>query len=438
MIQLRRSSSSLRLGGALAAIVFAWSGLALRAWAADSNSVQKYDLDLNTAGQKSPEERRDSLQKRILEAEDGETILVQPGVIRGPLLVSKSVVLQGDRTVIDGRGTSQVVRVDAAGVTLRGFTIQASGEDLGGPDACLYLSKKATSAQVLDNVFRKCAFGIWVHETDRARIEGNRVFGAMKGHRSERGNGIHLFNASHLVIRNNHITGGRDGIYVSATEDSLIEGNRLEQGRYGVHYMFSYDNHVRKNNARNNMTGYALMESHNIVVTDNIAAQNKERGILFRDVQYCTIERNRVTGNGEGLFFFSSTENRIVDNEISGNRVGARIWAGTLRNEISKNRFVNNAQQIFYVGSSDLVLGSKSVGNFWSDYLGWDQDGNGEGDRPYRVDSFSTRLTHRFPAANLLLRSPALELLAHLQEDLPLLSVPTVIDKRPLVSKGAP
>ena len=67
---------------------------------------------------------------------------------------------------------------------------------------------------------------------------------------------------------------------------------------------------------------------------------------------------------------------------------------------------------------------------------GDDQDGDGVGDRPYRLDAFSSRTIHKYPAAVLLLRSPALELLAHLEERLPVLKVPTVVDWSPLMRAG--
>jgi nitrous oxidase accessory protein len=102
-----------------------------------------------------------------------------------------------------------------------------------------------------------------------------------------------------------------------------------------------------------------------------------------------------------------------------------------VRNLVSENAFVANAEQVMYVSSEDLIWGDKGPGNYWSDYLGWDQNGDGSGDRPYRVSSFTTHLIHRFPAAALLLQSPALELLSHLSDALPLLRVATVVDRSP-------
>ncbi len=399
-------------------------------------SVAGAGLDAGSAA--SPQVRRADLQKRIAEADDGATLRVEPGLIAGPLNLDKSVTLEGDGVVIDGGGTSRVVVLDAPNIHFRGFTVRNSGTDLAGPDACIYVTKKSRGSVVENNRLDHCAFGIWVHETPELRIENNDVQGSRRGHRSRRGNGIHLYNASELVVRGNHIVGGRDGIYVSVTEDSLIERNRIDHTRYAVHYMFSLRNRLRGNIATHSTTGYALMESKDIEVIGNEASDNKERGILFRDVQYCRIEDNTLENNGEGLFFFSSTENVVRNNLIKDNKVGMRIWAGTLRNDISDNRFVGNETQVLYIGASDLHLGEGGRGNYWSDYLGWDQTGDGIGDRPYRVDSFATRLIQRFPSAALLMRSPSLELLTHLQESLPLLSVPTVIDDRPLIGAEEP
>ena len=69
--------------------------------------------------------------------------------------------------------------------------------------------------------------------------------------------------------------------------------------------------------------------------------------------------------------------------------------------------------------------------------MGWDQNGYGVGERPYRVDSFTNQLIHRFPAAVLLARSPALELLAQMERTMPVLRVPTVVDEHPLVEPEA-
>jgi nitrous oxidase accessory protein len=379
-----------------------------------------------------PQVAQRSLQGLIDEATPGDIIQLRAGAWSGPVTIDKPLTLRGHGATLDGHRRGTALRVDAPNVTIERLTIKNSGDNLDGPDACIYLTKRATRARLSGNTLSNCAFGIWVHQTERAVLDGNRIHGSLKGHRSDRGNGIQLFDASRLVVRNNEVSGGRDGIYVSATDDSRIEGNRMRDTRYGIHYMFSYRNVVARNRAHHNLGGIALMQSREITATDNTSTDNEGHGILFRDAQLCTIRHNRVMRNGNGLFFFSSVDNVIEHNVVAHNEVGAKIWAGSNRNQVANNTFVGNRIQIFYVAAEDLVWGDQRSGNFWSDYLGWDQNADGFGDRPYRVDSFTTRLIHRFPAAALLLRSPALELLTHLEQTVPVLRTPTIVDRQPL------
>jgi nitrous oxidase accessory protein len=136
------------------------------------------------------------------------------------------------------------------------------------------------------------------------------------------------------------------------------------------------------------------------------------------------------------MFFFSSTDNVIENNWILDNEMGMKVWAGTVRNRVKGNVIRGNRVQVFYVGAEDQIWGESGQGNHWGDYLGWDQDGDGVGDRPHRVDSFTTQLLHRYPSAVLLMRSPALEMLSHLADRLPVLRTPTVVDVSPLISEA--
>jgi nitrous oxidase accessory protein len=378
---------------------------------------------------------RGSLQAILDRAAPGDVVVLGPGSYDGPIRIDKALILRGRDAIVDGGGVGTPLVVSAPGARVEGLTVQNSGNDVGGPDACIYIEASATGASVRDSTLRDCAFGIWVHETDGVQIVGNRIWGRKDVRVTDRGNGIHLFNASHLVVRGNEIRDARDGIYVSVTEDSLIEGNLAEHLRFGVHYMYSYDNVLRANVTNHNTLGIALMESRNLVVEDNRAADNRRQGLLFRDVQDSEIRRNRLERNGTGMFFFSSTENVIEDNVVLDNEIGLKIWAGTRRNRMEGNVIRGNREQVFYVGDEDQTWGESGRGNYWGDYLGWDQDGDGVGDRPHRVDSFTAGLLYRYPSAALLLRSPGLETLSHLADRLPMLRTPTVVDRSPMLGE---
>jgi nitrous oxidase accessory protein len=371
-------------------------------------------------------------------AQPGDVIELPAGSWPGHVRLEKAVTLRGLGGVLEGGGVGTVLYIDAPNARVEGLQLANGGADVGAPDACIFITQRATGAVVRDNTISGCTFGIWVNETRGVRILDNRIEGNPQLRVADRGNGIHLFDASELIVSGNRVSRARDGIYVSATEDSLIEGNLLEEQRFGIHYMYSYRNTLRGNTSRDNVVGMALMESHHLIVENNQALRNERDGILFRDVQFSEIQGNRIEENGNGMFFFSSTENSIRDNRIANNDVGLKIWAGTRRNVIEDNQIIGNRQQVFYVGAEDQVWGAEQRGNYWGDYIGWDQDGDGIGDRPHRVDSFKARLTYQFPAAVLLLHSPALEMLSHLSDRLPLLQTPTVVDLAPLLGEVSP
>jgi nitrous oxidase accessory protein len=373
------------------------------------------------------------LAAALASARDGDVVVLPPGRWRGPVRIEHAVTLRGEGGTVDGGGEGSTIVIAAAGARVMDLTVTNSGHDVGRSDACIYLEPGATGAVVSGNELVDCAFGIWVHETHGVEIVENHVVGREDVRPTDRGNGIHLFDASELIVRGNHVEGARDGIYVTATEKSLIADNLLERQRFGVHYMYSHENQLRGNASNDSIIGFALMESDRMVVEGNQALGNTRNGLLFRDVQFSEIRGNRLERNGTGLFFYSSTENVIVDNEVAHNELGIKIWAGTRRNVVEGNRISANRQQVFYVGAEDQLWGGEGRGNHWSDYLGWDQDGDGVGDRPHRIDSFVAQLLHQYPAMVLLLRSPALEMLSHMSDRLSFLSTPTIIDMAPLL-----
>ena len=73
------------------------------------------------------------------------------------------------------------------------------------------------------------------------------------------------------------------------------------------------------------------------------------------------------------------------------------------------------------------------MGNFWSDYLGWDMDSDGIGDVEYEPNDSVDQLLWKFPSAKLLLNSPAVETLRWVQRQFPVLKSPGVVDSHPLM-----
>jgi nitrous oxidase accessory protein len=371
----------------------------------------------------------ENVQATIDLAQPGDTVVLPPGRWQGPVLISKPITFESrGGTLVGSSGTT--LRIASPNVLISGLLLEGSGSDLRGPDACIFVEKKAKGTRIENSQLSLCLFGIWMQGVSDSSVVGNRIGGLPNTRPASKGNGIHLHDCTRVEVDGNTVTEARDGIYVAATEDSVIVGNMVSDQRFGIHYMYSHGNEICGNVANRNSGGLALMESRDLVVNNNQAVGNERHGILFRGTTDSLIDGNIVSENAEGLFFFSSVQNVVTNNVIKDNNIGVRVWAGTVSNDIEGNSFLNNRQQVFYVASLDQTWGS----NYWSDYIGWDHDSDGHGDRVYRNEAFTAQLLYRYPQAVHLLSSPTLEILSHLQSMIPALRIPSVVDPSPLVS----
>lgn len=373
-----------------------------------------------------------SPQEAVARAADGDTVELPAGEWPGPLVLDRPLTLRGPGT-LRSSGVGDTLVLDAPGVVVEGVGVVGSGPSMDAQDSCVRFTQRATAAVLRGSDLSGCLFGVWVDRTAGARIEENTVAGRPDLTDTDRGNGIHTHDAERLVIRGNAVRDVRDGIYVAATEHTLIAENQLSHVRYGIHYMYSYDNEVRGNVTRFDDAGVVLMSSKRLDVHHNVATDNVEHGLLLREINDSRIHHNVAERNLHGMFLYLAVACEIHENVLRHNDVGAKVWGGQERNALWGNAFLANARQVMYAGVVDEVWGTEEHGgNYWSDHLGWDQDDDGLGDRPYRADAATAALLHRFPQAVLLLTSPTLELLRAMEARLPALAVPTVHDPRPL------
>ena len=126
---------------------------------------------------------------------------------------------------------------------------------------------------------------------------------------------------------------------------------------------------------------------------------------MLRSVQDSVVEDNVVAGNQRGFFIYDVEYVTLRRNLVVDNFVGAHLSAGVKNNVVEQNDFIGNREQVRYVGTKDEDWGGK-VGNYWSNYIGWDRDGDGFGDVPYEANDMVDRLSWRHPSMKLLLASP--------------------------------
>lgn len=358
-------------------------------------------------------------------------MLITRGYYTENLKIDKPLQLIGmNRPTISGNMTNHTISVTATDVLIEGFIVRDSGADLGQQNAGIYIHPAAHRAQIRNCDLTYNLFGLWIEKSNDVIVENNIITGKRDLYSSQRGNGIQLYNTEGAKIINNNISFVRDAIYVDVSNHAIFRNNRLHHSRYGTHYMNSYFNLWEGNESYLNRGGLALMEVRNQVVRNNIAWGNSDHGIMLRTIQDAVIENNIVTGNMRGFFIYDAEYIELRNNLVIDNKIGIHLSAGSTHNIVEANDFIANQKQIKYVATRDEVWGVKN-GNHWSNYLGWDRDGNGHGDVPYEANDMVDRLSWKYPMMQLLLGSPAVHALRLIAQQFPLLRAPSIVDPIP-------
>jgi nitrous oxidase accessory protein len=372
-----------------------------------------------------------AIQPAIDKAAAGDVVEVLRGQYPGNLVIAKPLTLRGiERPTISGNLQGDTIRVKAEDVTIEGLIVRDSGDSLLAQNAGIYISPGSHRAVVRKNDLVYNLFGLWIEKANDVRVEDNLIVGKRDYGSSQRGNGVQLYNTMGARIIGNNIGFVRDALYVDVSHNAIFRGNRLHHSRYGTHYMNSYHNLWEDNDSYLNRGGLALMEVRDQVVRNNRAWGNSDHGIMLRTLQDSVIENNVVADNGRGLFIYDVEYATLRGNLVTGNKVGVHLSAGSTRNSVEGNDFIGNREQVRYVGAKDETWGAEG-GNHWSNYLGWDRDGDGRGDVPYEANDVVDRLIWRHPTARLLLASPAVQALRLVGQQFPVLRAPSVVDAKP-------
>ncbi|MDP2263118.1 MAG: nitrous oxide reductase family maturation protein NosD [Hydrogenophaga sp.] len=377
------------------------------------------------------------IQAAVAQAAAGDVVEVARGFYRVNLRIDKPLTLRGiNRPTLSGGQQGDTIRVASPDVLIEGLIVRDSGTSLKAQHAGIYIQPGAHRT-----VVRRCdltynLFGLWIEKADDVRIEHNRITGLRDFNSPQRGNGIQLYNTQRARITDNDISFVRDALYVDVSHHAEFRSNRLHHSRYGAHYMNSYHNVWEDNDSYYNRGGLALMEVRDQVVRGNRTWGNSDHGIMLRTMQDSVIENNVIAGNNRGLFIYDVEYVTLRGNLVVDNHVGVHLSAGSTRNQVVGNDFIGNREQVRYVGARDERWGhpQPGQGNHWSNYLGWDRDGNGIGDLPYEANDLVDRLQWRHPSIQLLLGSPAVQALRVLGHQFPVLRVPSVIDPHPAMA----
>ncbi|MCJ7570466.1 MAG: right-handed parallel beta-helix repeat-containing protein, partial [Candidatus Thermoplasmatota archaeon] len=144
---------------------------------------------------------------------------------------------------------------------------------------------------------------------------------------------------------------------------------------------------------------YLSNVEHSMIISNSIT-KSTQSGLYLRAGCYKNnITSNIFTENEKGTHVQGSTENIFVNNLYMNNGRGIYFCCQGEDNLVYSNFFIENNEHVY--GYLINKFDNGTLGNFWDDYSGFDNDGDGIGDIAYIVtDEYGIENIDRYPIFN--------------------------------------
>lgn len=365
-------------------------------------------------------------------------VWLEPKTYTGDLAIERPIAIHGMKgATLEGTGHATVVTIKADDVLVENVTVRRSGRRHTTEDSAI----KATGARIRISAVRTedTLFGIAFEACRHCTLERSQIEGYQED-QELRGDGVKLWEADDSVVSGNVVSHARD-VVVWYTRRARLEHNTVQHGRYGSHFMYTHDCTVRRNRIEDNVVGIFVMYSGRLVVQDNVLSGAHGAagvGIGFKDSDEIALRGNWLVANTTGAYLDNTPRSEgapvtFDGNVIALNEIGIRMHGSEKGVHFARNDFRDNALMLEVDGGSS-ALGADFHHNHYSDYEGYDLDGDGTGDVAYEVKALSAELTDAHENLKFFHGTTAMSLVDAIAHAVPVLAAKKIMqDPTPLV-----
>jgi parallel beta-helix repeat protein len=331
----------------------------------------------------------------------------------GAIIVERNgVSLDGADHVVFGIGNGTAIHSTGNTIEIKNVVIKSMQVGLGGFDYGIYVAHCSNST-ISNCIVTDCTEGIYIIGMEKGAVSENSaditLCESTENSISQNEGMLKLNNSPHNAVWNN-----LGDIYLESSSQNTIKENTG-----AISLSDSASNTVTQNTLNNLPSGIVLKASnYNNITLNNIT--NSQTGLKLDNSQKNHIAHNTITNNDRAAFVASSDNNTLFNNDISFNNESIYIET-SWNNTFYLNNFNLNAKQVDDIGLAYEFLSTQqqpayqflvhsqqqsavvkplnflyfpvstnrwdngSIGNYWSDCNGTDENGDGIIDSPYLV-----------------------------------------------------